>query len=252
MEMLQLTRKEMSELLICLKGDSNDTPLSILQRVWLNTHQRDIEKGKTFSAFISTALPPILEKLIKLNKKDIGFSLNEIVALGNQIEYTHFSSGAVQNWVKRDIKDWIGTPQIGKKYAIEQAAMLFMVEDLKANLDFESIRKLFTLIFNNPNDYNDDLIDPISLYAAYSSIFEELDKNNDQVLDMQGANTLDALIRKNATAYVEQMSGLNAEQKEAVSNTIVIATLSVQTSYFQNLAKRYLNATLFLSHLGKV
>lgn len=251
MEMLQLTRKAMSELLLSLKGATNETPLAILQKAWSATHQQDIQKGKTFAAFISTSLPPILEKLIKLDKKDVGLSLNEIVALGNQIEYTHFSSGAVQNWVKRDIKDWIGTPQVGKKYAIDQAALLFMVEDLKATLDFDAIRKLFALIFNNPNDYHDDLINPIDLYAAYSSIFEDLDKNNDQVLDIKQDQSMDTFIQKYAKAYAEQMNGLSNEQKEAISNTIVIATLSVQTAYFQNLSKRYLNATLFLRHLDE-
>ena len=40
----------------------------------------------------------------------------------------------MQNWVKRDIKEMIGSPQKGKKYSIEQAALLFIVEDLKQHL----------------------------------------------------------------------------------------------------------------------
>ena len=39
----------------------------------------------------------------------------------------------MQNWVKRDIKEMIGSPQ-KKKYSIEQAALLFIVEDLKQHL----------------------------------------------------------------------------------------------------------------------
>ena len=84
----------------------------------------------------------------------------------------------MQNWVKRDIKEMIGSPQKGKKYSIEQAALLFIVEDLKTALDFESIRKLLRLIVNDPADRSDDLINPVHLYGAYSSLFEELNQGN--------------------------------------------------------------------------
>lgn len=258
MEILQLTRKEMSQLLFCLQGERDDTPLAILQRAWSNTHRQDIRSGKSFSAFIATSLPPILEKMIKLDKREPGLSLNEIVALGNQIEHTHFSVTSVQNWVKREIKEWIGRPKLGKKYSIEQAAMLFLVEDLRATLDFESIRKLFTLIFRNPDNDDDDLISPIHLYAAYSSIFEELDPNNDHVVDAEdgqsGANMhvpmMDMRIQEKAKSYVQQFVHLHAEEQEAIANTIVIAILSVQAAYFQKLSRQYLNAALFLRSLG--
>ena len=65
-----------------------------------------------------------------------------------------------------------------KKYSIEQAALLFIVEDLKTALDFESIRKLLRLIVNDPADRSDDLINPVHLYGAYSSLFEELNQGN--------------------------------------------------------------------------
>lgn len=260
MELLQLTRKEMSQLLICLQGDGEhpDTPLSILQKAWSSNHKQDIRSGKSFSAFIATSLPPILEKLIKQENRNPGLSLSEIVTLGNQIEHTHFSITSVQNWVKREIKEWIGTPRQGKKYSIEQAALLFLVEDLKATLDFESIRKLFSLIFHNPDDYDDDLLSPLHLYAAYSTIFEELDHDNDHVVDaavkpFSGSahvQLMDSRIQEKAKSYVEELTHLNSEQKEAIANTIVIAILSVQSAYFQKLSKQYLNATIFLRNLG--
>ena len=260
MELLQLTRKEMAQLLFCLQGERNETPLSILQRAWSNTHKQDIRSGKTFSAFIATSLPPVLEKMIKLEKGEPGLSLSEIVTLGNQIEHTHFSVTSVQNWVKREIKEWIGTPRLGKKYSVEQAALLFLVEDLKATLDFESIRKLFSLIFNNPDSYDDDLISPIELYAAYSTIFEELDPDNDHIVDAAKrpfggsvhVQMMDIRIQEKARGYVEQFTHLNSEQKEAIANTIVIAILSVQSAYFQKLSKQYLNATIFLRNLGHI
>ncbi len=65
-----------------------------------------------------------------------------------------------------------------EKYSIEQAALLFIVEDLKTALDFESIRKLLRLIVNDPADRSDDLINPVHLYVAYSSLFEELNQGN--------------------------------------------------------------------------
>ena len=50
---------------------------------------------------LQTVLAPIFEKVIKYDKTEIAFSLNEIVALGNQIENTNFTTTAVQNWVKK-------------------------------------------------------------------------------------------------------------------------------------------------------
>lgn len=166
METFHLTRNEMATLLLSLRGWNTKKPLGILQEAWAKSHKKDIESGQSVTAFITTALSPIFEKLIKIEDTDVGFSLNEIVALGNQIENTSFSVTAMQNWVKRDIKEMIGSPQKGKKYSIEQAALLFIVEDLKTALDFESIRKLLRLIVNDPADRSDDLINPVHLYGA--------------------------------------------------------------------------------------
>lgn len=257
METFNLTRKEMSNLLLSLQGKIPKSPLVILQEAWAKMHKSDIEHGKSFSAFISTSLPPIFEKLIKMNQQDKGLSLTDIVSLGNQIEYTNFSISSVQNWVKRDIKDVLGSPRMGKKYSVDQAAILFTVEDLKTTLDFDSIRKLLFLVFQNPDDDTDALISPLRLYAAYSSLFEEMDRNNDQVLDVQGGgferrnhdHMLENLIKQKADQHADSLEGLNRDQKEAVSNAIVIAMVSMQTSYFQALSKRFLNATLFLQNL---
>ncbi|CAM3270135.1 MULTISPECIES: DUF1836 domain-containing protein [Brevibacillus] len=257
MEILQLTRKEMSQLLLCLNGAREDSPLTILREAWSSTHQHAIQNGQSFSAFITTSLSPIFEKLIKADKTERGLSLHDIVALGNQIEYTHFSVTAVQNWVKRDMKEWIGTPRNGKKYSIEQAALLYIIEDLKATLDFESIRKLFSLIFNNPEDHKDDLINPIDLYAAYSSIFEEMDADNDHIVDTAAVQStggrakpmMDSLIQIKARDFADTLTHLNADQKEAIIHTIVIAILSIQSAFFQTLSRRSLNAALFLRNL---
>jgi hypothetical protein len=253
LETFQLTRKEMADLLLSLKGWYSKKPLSILQEAWRKTHKVEIENGKSTNALITTALAPIFEKVIKVEERDIGFSLNEIAALGNQIENTNFSITALQNWVKRDIKEMVGSPQKGKKYSIEQAALLFIVEDLKTALDFESIRKLLKLIVNDPADQSDDLINPVRLYASYSSLFEELNQDdnsgNRESFSEGKFQAVEAVIKHKADHLVETFQGLNRDQREAIRNAIVISVLSVHTAYFQMLAKRYLSATLFLQNL---
>ncbi|MEF7654819.1 MULTISPECIES: DUF1836 domain-containing protein [Bacillus cereus group] len=250
METFHLTRNEMATLLLSLRGWNTKKPLGILQEAWAKSHKKDIESGQSVTAFITTALSPIFEKLIKIEDTDVGFSLNEIVALGNQIENTSFSVTAMQNWVKRDIKEMIGSPQKGKKYSIEQAALLFIVEDLKTALDFESIRKLLRLIVNDPADRSDDLINPVHLYGAYSSLFEELNQGNCLQLNATDTvHTIENIVKEKADKIASKFDQVNNEQREAIRNAIIIATLSVHTAYVQMLAKRYVTATLFLQNL---
>jgi hypothetical protein len=240
-----LTRKEMADLLVSLQGKSEKTPLAIMQEVWTTRYKPESVDGvKARATSASTALPAIIEKIMKVTPgMTASFSINEIVALGNQLEYNSFSSTTVQNWVKRDVKELIGKPQDGKKYTVDQAASIYIVEDLKTILDFESIRKLLKVIFQDPDDIKDDLISPVRLYAAYSTIFEDLDVNNDQVMDIDSHKKLDTkgLIENRADIFTSTLGYLNDHQRELISDTIVIATLSIQTAYFQALAKRTLN-----------
>ncbi|MFB9762745.1 MULTISPECIES: DUF1836 domain-containing protein [Bacillaceae] len=250
MNILQLTRKEMADLLLSLKGWNEKKALTVLQDAWIKSRKTETTYEIPMNAFITTALPPIFEKLVKTEELDIGFSLNEIGALGNQIQHTSFSVTALQNWVKRDLKDMVGPPQRGKKYSIEQAALLFIVEDLKTALDFDSIRKLLSLIVNDPSDRDDDLISPIRLYSAYSSLFEKL--NFREATAASGGDAIIAIeqeIEARAADWANSFPNLHANQREAVRNVIVIAALSVHTAHFQMLAKRYVSATLFLQNL---
>ncbi|SDD99352.1 protein of unknown function [Paenibacillus sp. UNCCL117] len=256
METFTLTRKEMSSLLISLQGRSPKKPIAILQEAWSKHHQHELRQGASLTAFLSTRLPGVFEKLLKTDRID-GLSLQEIVALGNQIEYTNYSITSVQNWVKRDFKEFLGAPQAGKKYSLQQAALLFIIEDLKGNLDFESIRSLFHIIFRKPEVEHDDLIRPLDLYVAYTHLFEELDQNNDQMLDVQGHEEgkrnhdvlMENMLRIRSDQYVGQLAELTPEQREAVRNVVFIAMVSIQTAYFHSLARQYLNATLFLQDL---
>jgi hypothetical protein len=251
METFFITRKEMASLLLAMKN--NGSVLDAMKELWIKRHQGKIREGYSWEAFLSTYLPPIFERIIQMKGTDKGLSLNEIVALGNQIEYTQISATSVQNWVKRDIKDHIGAPRIGRKYSVDQAAMLFIVEDIKTTLDFHSIRKLFSFVFNNPNDDSDDLISPVELFQLYSTIFEELDKDDNQIMDI-GRSEIALLSQDHMLKYVvkrkadEAVAGrdLTSEQRMVLSNLISIAVLSVQSAYFHSLVRRIYNATLYL------
>jgi hypothetical protein len=248
MPSLTLTRKQMAELLVSLQTNEQGTPMDVLKQAWLETNA--ISEDAAMKGKGESSLPSIFEKIIKGSKKEIGFSINEIVSLGNQIEYSSFSTTAVQNWVKRDVRSLIGAPQQGKKYSLEQAAVLFIVEDLKSTLDFVSIRNLLTMIFNNIEDRHDDLIDPIHFYHTYASIFEELDLNDDHVVDVDfrvtDGNKAEILIYQKAEEKIQRWGVLNHREQSIVKNAMVIATLSVQTSYFQSVSRQFLNSTLFI------
>lgn len=255
METFQLTRKEMANLLLALQKENDLSPVGVLKEAWLKRHP-DLTENEVASAFMATQLPSIFEKLIKAGKREITLSINDIVSLGNQIEHTTFSLTAVQNWVKRDAKDIIGSPEYGKKYSLDQAAILFIVDDLKTVLDFTSIRQLLKMLFNNPEDRKDDLIFPLDFYLAYANIFEDLDPDGDQMIEAEEVDptlalikkekTLEALIEKRARQYADQLEMLTDKQKNLLVNVLVVATLTIQLSFLQSLARRYTSTTLFL------
>ncbi|MFP3471331.1 hypothetical protein R0J90_14920, partial [Micrococcus sp. SIMBA_144] len=86
----------MAHLLLSLNGINSRTPQGALHDAWGDLHKED-------------ELPPIIQKILKPAKGEIGFSLNEIVSLGNLIEFTNFPQSTVQNWVKRDVRGLIGS-----------------------------------------------------------------------------------------------------------------------------------------------
>jgi hypothetical protein len=175
-------------------------------------------------------LPPILHKIIGLEgarSKSIGFSMNDIVALGNQMEYANLSTTTVQNWIKRDVKDIIATPQAGKKYSVEQVATIFVIEDLKSSLDFESIRRMLGLIFNDPRSDDDDVIHPVDFLAAYAEVYEKFRTKGLAVAD----------IAHHARTFAEGLADAGAEERRSVAHAITVAVLALQASSFQFAAK---------------
>jgi hypothetical protein len=240
-------------LLLSLTGNFDRKPLHILQDAWTKYHQEEVKQGASLPAFLSTDVPPILQKILK-GRHIRGFSLSDIAALGHLIEYSTLTVSTMQNWVKRDFKDYLGSPREGKKYSVNQAALLFIIDDLKAALDFESIRQLFRLLFLKPEVDDDDLVEPAQLYHSYSGLFEEI-KRSPQ-LQVQALAECSArkepwwrnerAIKDAMEKLMDRLSHLNRRQREAVQNMLMIAAISVQTCYFQSLARQYVNAALFL------
>ncbi|UHA72694.1 DUF1836 domain-containing protein [Paenibacillus sp. 481] len=259
METFVLTRKKMSRLLLSLyqsNGEERDYAhtdsfRSILEQVWTQLQLRRKERGDVITPLSECKLPPILAKLLNDHSNKEGLSLNEIVALGNQVEYTNFSLTSIQNWVKRDIKPIVGPPHIGKKYSLQQAALILIVEDLRATLSLEAIRQLLEQLFQPATANQQLLINPLDFYAAYSSLYEELDQNNDQVLDVYGHDPLrlhhdellEKVISQKTEEHLQQLAiVMDDATRLVVRNALVIAITSVQTTYFQHLAKMYWKA----------
>ncbi|WP_042198739.1 DUF1836 domain-containing protein [Paenibacillus camerounensis] len=253
MQAFSLSRKEMSALLLSLTEKSDRNTLSILQDAWAKFHQEEVRRGMSLTAFLSTDIPPIMQKMIKGTKIN-GLSLADIAALGQRIEYSTLSATAMQNWVKRDFKEYLGSPRLGRKYSVNQAALLFIIDDLKSALDFESIRQLFRILFLAPERDDDDLVEPAELYFGYAELIEDMKRS--PVLQAQGIAErsaskqyswkTDSTLKGAMEKMMDKLTHLNPSEKDAVRNMLMIAAISVQTCYFQSLARQYCNAALFL------
>ncbi|MGG4167703.1 DUF1836 domain-containing protein [Rossellomorea vietnamensis] len=228
MKTFKLTRKNMADLLLSLNGTTSRTPHQALYDVWGDLHKDE--------------LPPILQKILKPAKGEVGFSLKEIVSLGNLIEFTNFPQSTVQNWVKRDVRGLIGSPQLGKKYTTEQAAMLFIVEDLKATLDFGSIRKVLTLVFNNIEDRTDDIVNPTDLYLAYASVFDQIHHQSlpsIKTADGSVNEHIDDFIKEECRVMLETFDGIAEDNLSKVLNVMIVSVLTVQAGFYQAVTKKY-------------
>lgn len=113
MESFTLTRRDMAHLLLAMEGRRELQPLAVLQDAWRRTHGHLARSGSAMPTFLYTDVTPVLDKIIK-GKHSAAFSLQEIVSLGQLVEYSHVSLASMQNWVKRDFKEFLGAPKIGK------------------------------------------------------------------------------------------------------------------------------------------
>ncbi|MGM0873304.1 MAG: DUF1836 domain-containing protein [Bacillota bacterium] len=222
---IQLTRKQMTNLLYSLKGESNQPPSSILEKV--------LEDSSTIDMQIPNFL---LKPNRRRSHQEYGLSTNEIVSLANLCELTSLKSTSIQNWIKRDVKELIGSPELGKKYSIEQAAMLLIVKDLKTVFDFEKIRNLLTIVFNTLSDRSDDLISPITFYEIYATVIDSLEAFPSITLSDQ---TLEKRIVQEINVLPKQFSELLENQWDSIRNVLVITVLSVLASHLQARAQIY-------------
>ncbi|HZH62299.1 MAG TPA: DUF1836 domain-containing protein [Metabacillus sp.] len=220
----QLTRVQMTKLLYALKGESQQTPLHIIE----DALKRSISNEKNMPSFLIKASK-------RKNHLEYGLSTNEIVSLANLCELTSLKSTSIQNWIKRDIKELIGQPELGKKYSIEQAAMLLIVKDLKTTFDFEKIRKVLTEVFNTLSDRSDDLMSPITFYGIYVSILESLDTFSDN------DSTLEEKINNQIKFAPRISSSLTEDQCHTIRRILVTTVLAVLASHLQTRAHLYIN-----------
>ncbi|TDQ40333.1 DUF1836 domain-containing protein [Aureibacillus halotolerans] len=136
----------------------------------------DVETYKASRQGKYDDLPQLASLLKKLEEKkvnSVGLSLKEIVMLGNMVHDVDMKETSVRNWLKRDAKELIGTPWLGRKYSGDQAVLLLLIEDLRGALDFASIRKVLEKVFNRLDNRNDDLVPPVDFYLIYAEVFRK-------------------------------------------------------------------------------
>lgn len=240
-----MTRSELANVLISLKSGDKQKTANILRQAWQSS--MTIPSSRSGEG-LPEPLPAIVEKLMRSGERK-GFSLHEIAELGQLAEYACPAATSLQNWVKRDFKDYFESPQAGKKYSLDQAALLLIIDDLKTNLDFESLRRLFYIVFLPGEGLDNDStcgrwLTPLDIYAAYADIYEEL--KNDLASDRRTARRLEIEIRRRAEAAVPVLPQCSADVREAIRNMLLLAVISVQSAFFQAMARRYCQETLYL------
>jgi hypothetical protein len=228
MKTLQLRRSDMGRLLLSLKGESEQSPLDLLEEIGVPLKES------------MSALPDFIR-----NHKPFprGLSTNEIVSLAKLCELTSLKSTSIQNWIKRDIKELIGAPELGKKYSIEQAAILLIVRDLKSVFDFDTIRQLLMTLFNTLTDRSDDLISPLAYYKAYGEILENAESITlFSLLDYEVENK----IIKEIDASRDSFEEISCDSWLKVKNILTVTILSVIASHLQRRA-----ALFFQQHISE-
>lgn len=245
MESYSLTRQELGMLLQALDRQNDKKPSDILRSAWFGKSPPPSPEHMP-----QRILPPIAEKLMRCGDRK-GFSLHEIADLGQLLDFSTLSVTSMQNWVKRDFKPYFQCPGAGKKYSFNQTALLLMIDDLKANLDFESIRRFFAILFPVPVepglcDGYANGITPLNLFAFYSELYEDL--NGLYAWDSLNGELLEQKVRERAAKTAGALPALPELQKEAVRNMLFVAVISVQTAKFQSMARRYCQATLYMNH----
>ncbi|KAA6453134.1 DUF1836 domain-containing protein [Bacillus swezeyi] len=226
MKPFKLTRLEMAKLMYALKGQLDISPLTILLRS-ANVSSDETENDLDIPEFISR-----YER--KKQKTEHGLSTNEIVELGNLCELTSLKSTAIQNWIKRDIKDLMGHPELGKKYSIDQAVILLIVRDLKSVYDFETIRPILKTVFNTITDRSDDVVSPLRFYEGYARVLDHVYRIKDYTLKESALEMIVIEQTEQLRTFYKELA--DPEWKKARDITAV-TVLSVIASHIQTTAQ---------------
>lgn len=223
-----LKRTAMSQLLHALKRDEDLSPIAVIQ--------------SNISPEMEDDIPDFLYKFEKRKgKKDFGLSTNEIVTLSTICELTSLKSTSIQNWIKRDIKELIGSPEFGKKYSIEQTALLFIVKDLKAVFDFETIRQMLTKVFNTLSDRSDDLISPLQFFQLYAKTLENIGFGS---IHISKASSLEHMIEEEVKRVTEHALPIKETDRKVISHILVVTVMSVLSFHLQLRTLTYANTII--------
>ncbi|RJE90806.1 DUF1836 domain-containing protein [Paenibacillus sp. 1011MAR3C5] len=245
MDRFWLTRQELANVLRSLEERGGEKPSDILRHAWTR-NEPGAGQSEIRGMLRGSPLPPIAEKLMRCTERR-GFSLHEIADLGHLLEFSTLSVTSMQNWVKRDFKMYFHCPQAGKKYSLNQTALLLMIDDLKANLDFESIRRLFAMLFCESEDNGKPAlagITPLSLFDRYTSLYQALDRRKQW--ESMKEEQLEQVVWEEAAKSAEAMPALSADQKAALHTVLFVAVISIQAARLQALARHYCQAALYM------
>ena len=161
-------------------------------------------------------------------------------------ELTSLKSTAIQNWIKRDIKDMIGHPELGKKYSIDQVVILLIVRDLKSVFDFDSIRMILSALLNTITDRTDDIISPIRFYEAYAHVLDFIYHHTHFPLK---ETNLREMTEEQTDKLHEEFTELTKPQWHLIKGIISSTVFSVFTSHLQSTAQEMMFNTLQLKKL---
>ncbi|AJO17781.1 DUF1836 domain-containing protein [Bacillus paralicheniformis] len=236
MKPFKLTRLEMAKLMYALKGQLDVSPLAILLRSADLAHDEP-EDNLDIPEFI-------VRYERKKPKTEHGLSTNEIVELGNLCELTSLKSTAIQNWIKRDIKDLMGHPELGKKYSIDQAVILLIVRDLKSVYDFETIRPILTTVFNTITDRSDDVVSPLRFYEGYARVLDYVYRIKDYTLN---ESALEKIVIKQTGQLRGFYQDLADPEWNKVRDITAVTVLSVIASHIQATAHSMIDS-VFLKY----
>ncbi|EFV72834.1 hypothetical protein HMPREF1012_01552 [Bacillus sp. BT1B_CT2] len=236
MKPFKLTRLEMAKLMYALKGQLDVSPLAILLRS-ADLAPDEPEDNLDIPEFIAR-----YER--KKQKTEHGLSTNEIVELGNLCELTSLKSTAIQNWIKRDIKDLMGHPELGKKYSIDQAVILLIVRDLKSVYDFETIRPILTTIFNTITDRSDDVVSPLRFYEGYARVLDHVYQIKDYTLNK---SALEKIVIEQTGQLRDFYKDLADPEWNKARDITAVTVLSVIASHIQATAHSMIDS-VFLKY----